>query len=88
VPSQLSGGEEQRVATARALVTSPKLLLADEPTGNLDTATGNQVIDQILSLHAAGATVIVVTHNAEIADRFPRTIHLLDGAVIDSPGEL
>jgi len=84
LPSQLSGGEEQRVATARAMVASPKLLLADEPTGNLDTDTGERVLDQILSLHSRGATVLVVTHNASIADRCQRSLHLLDGRLVDA----
>jgi putative ABC transport system ATP-binding protein len=79
LPSQLSGGEEQRVAVARAMVASPSLLLADEPTGNLDTDTGNRVIGQILVLHERGTTVLVVTHNEAIATLCQRSLYLLDG---------
>ena len=79
LPSQLSGGEEQRVAVARAMVASPSLLLADEPTGNLDTDTGDRVIGLILGLHERGTTVLVVTHNEAISTACRRSLHLLDG---------
>lgn len=81
VATELSGGERQRVAIARALVGSPSLILADEPTGNLDSKTSGAIVDLIGGLHEAGATIVVITHNPEIADAFPRTIALRDGAV-------
>src|SRR5262249_21138575 len=81
-PGELSGGEQQRVALARALVLAPKLLLADEPTGNLDTATSASIHDLFFDINRArGTTVVVVTHNASFADRMPRTVHLRDGKV-------
>ena len=88
LPSQLSGGEEQRVAIARAMVTDPKLLLADEPTGNLDTETGERVMDQILALHGEDATLLVVTHNPAIAGICGRTLSLLDGRLITVPRDV
>jgi putative ABC transport system ATP-binding protein len=77
----LSGGEQQRVAIARALMGDPVLLLADEPTGNLDTRTGAAVIDLLMDLNAQGVAVVVITHEHEVADRFPRTISIRDGLV-------
>ncbi|MBX3471695.1 MAG: efflux RND transporter periplasmic adaptor subunit [Planctomycetes bacterium] len=79
---QLSGGQQQRVAIARALVTEPRLILADEPTGNLDTKTTQEVLDMLLGLNAEGITVIVVTHEPEVAERFPRRIEVRDGLVV------
>ncbi len=80
-PTQLSGGQQQRVAIARALVHTPKLLLADEPTGNLDTQTGQEIVDLFGSLHGEGRTVVIVTHEAEIAARAERIVILRDGLV-------
>lgn len=82
-PGELSGGEQQRVAVARALVLHPTLLLADEPTGNLDTKTGDKVIQLIFSLNQSrGVTLVIVTHNESLARRFPRQIYLVDGRVV------
>lgn len=85
-PNQLSGGERQRVAVARALVNEPSLLLADEPTGNLDSKNGEDVMQLFHELHAAGRTIIVVTHNPEIAERLPRVVTLKDGYVQTDTG--
>jgi putative ABC transport system ATP-binding protein len=78
-PNQLSGGQQQRVAVARALVGNPSLILADEPTGNLDHANGDQLMELLDELHAEGATLITVTHNPVYAERATRRIHMLDG---------
>jgi putative ABC transport system ATP-binding protein len=85
-PTQLSGGERQRVAIARALVGRPAIVLADEPTGNLDSATGQAIMTLIDELHADGATIAVITHEHEIAARFPRQIALLDGRIVTDTG--
>lgn len=80
-PSQLSGGQRQRVAIARAIGTDPSILLADEPTGNLDTKTGNEIMDLFHALQAQGRTIIMVTHDPETAERCERTIHIRDGRI-------
>jgi putative ABC transport system ATP-binding protein len=82
-PEQLSGGQRQRVAIARATVTRPKVLLADEPTGNLDHRSGRDVIDTIEQLNAGGLTLIVVTHDPDVGQRAQRQLHMLDGRLMD-----
>jgi len=79
--TKLSGGEKQRVAIARALVGRPAIVLADEPTGNLDTKTSDSIVQLIEELHEEGASIVVITHNKEIAARFPRTVALRDGLI-------
>jgi putative ABC transport system ATP-binding protein len=83
MPKQLSGGQQQRVAVARALVTRPKLLLADEPTGNLDTANGDAVLDLLTAINRSGTTIVMVTHSAEHAKRARRIVHMLDGRIVE-----
>lgn len=84
LPSQLSGGEMQRVAIARALINDPKILLADEPTGNLDSKNAEAVFAIFKKLHLAGLTVIVVTHDSELANRAEQSFHLKDGKILNS----
>ena len=81
IPAQLSGGQQQRVAIARALAGDPKVLLADEPTGNLDTTMAHQVMELLEQIHAGGTTIVMVTHDPELASRAQRNIHLIDGRV-------
>jgi putative ABC transport system ATP-binding protein len=81
LPGKLSGGERQRVAIARALLGAPSILLADEPTGNLDSRTSAEIVELFRDLHAQGATILVITHNRELARALPRTVTILDGRI-------
>ncbi len=85
-PTQLSGGQRQRVAIARALVGQPAIVLADEPTGNLDQTTGHSILGLIDQLHQAGSTIVLITHDHAIAERMPRKVELLDGRIVTDTG--
>jgi putative ABC transport system ATP-binding protein len=85
-PTQLSGGQRQRVAIARALVGQPAIMLADEPTGNLDQATGESILTLIDQLHQTGSTIVVITHDHDIAERMSRKIELIDGQIVADTG--
>jgi len=87
LPSQLSGGQQQRVAVARAIVGEPSIMLADEPTGNLDSKNGDAVMELLRELHRAGSTICMVTHDARFARHADRTIHLFDGRVVEDTVE-
>jgi putative ABC transport system ATP-binding protein len=89
-PSKLSGGQRQRVAIARALVGEPAIVLADEPTGNLDSASGTAIVGLLESLNAEGATIVVITHDRELAAHLPRQVEVLDGRIVtdSAPAEL
>jgi len=87
LPSQLSGGQQQRVAVARALAGDPAVLLADEPTGNLDSKNGEAVMDLLSALHREGATIVMVTHDNRFASRADRTVHLFDGRIVQEQTE-
>ena len=87
-PAELSGGQQQRVAIARALAGSPRLLLADEPTGNLDSQMARGVMELLEGLHREGATIVMVTHDPQLAARAQRNVHVIDGQVVDIAAEL
>lgn len=86
-PAQLSGGQQQGVAVARALVGDPAILLADEPTGNLDSRNGEAVMELLRDLHRAGATICMVTHDERYSNHADRTVHLFDGRIVDESTE-
>ena len=83
LPTELSGGQQQRVAIARALVTNPSLILADEPTGNLDSKTSREIMDIFHELHAQGNTIVLITHDNDVAKQAERAIHILDGQITE-----
>jgi len=87
-PGELSGGQQQRVAIARALAGQPRLLLADEPTGNLDSQMARSVMDLLEELHREGATIVMVTHDPQLAARAQRNVHVIDGQVVDMAADL
>lgn len=86
LPHELSGGEQQRVAIARAVVNRPGILLADEPTGNLDSVSGASIVELLHELHEAGTTIVVITHDAELAARLPRQVAIRDGRIVSDSG--
>jgi putative ABC transport system ATP-binding protein len=81
IPSQLSGGQQQRAAIARAIAGEPRVILADEPTGNLDTAMSNSIMELLLQINGAGTTILMVTHNPELATQAHRQVHVVDGKI-------
>ena len=83
LPTELSGGQQQRVAIARALVTNPSLILADEPTGNLDSKTSREIMEMFHDLHAQGNTIVLITHDNDVANQAPRSVHILDGQLTE-----
>ncbi len=88
LPAQMSGGEQQRISIARALLREPDLVLADEPTGNLDSAAGNEVVALLRELHADGTTVAIITHDRELAAGLPRRVEIRDGRIVSDEGAL
>ena len=87
-PGELSGGQQQRVAVARALVTEPAMILADEPTGNLDSTSTKDVLGLLQDLHDAGRTIVLITHEADVAAAAGRIVHMLDGRIVDESDAL
>ena len=87
IPSQMSGGQQQRVAIARAIAAKPDIIMADEPTGNLDSKTGGQVMDILRTLHHSGSTVLLITHDDSIAASANRVIRILDGRIVSDTGK-
>jgi putative ABC transport system ATP-binding protein len=85
-PTQLSGGEKQRTAIARAIVGRPEIVFADEPTGSLDTHTGREIIELLRELNGDGATLVIITHDVELADALPRRVQVRDGEIVDDSG--
>lgn len=85
IPAKLSGGQQQRCAIARALITEAPVILADEPTGSLDSKTGQEIIDLLIELNRLGKSIVIVTHDEKIARQMPRTIYLTDGHIVDAP---
>ena len=83
LPTELSGGQQQRISIARALVTNPSWILADEPTGNLDSKTSQEIMDIFHELHGQGNTIVLITHDNDIAKQASRTIHILDGQITE-----
>lgn len=86
-PTELSGGEQQRVAIARAMVNNPQIIMADEPTGNLDTASGNSIMEVLADLHRNGATIVMVTHDTRLVQYATRLVHLLDGRIVNQTSD-
>ena len=86
-PTQLSGGQKQRVAIARAMVNNPKILLADEPTGALDSKSGEQIMELFQKLNEEGVTIVMITHDPKIASRAKRTVHIIDGMITEGNSE-
>jgi putative ABC transport system ATP-binding protein len=88
IPTAMSGGQRQRIAIARALVGQPAIVLADEPTGNLDSVTGGQILQLLQQLNARGATIIVITHDHELAARLDRQVHVRDGLIVSDTASI
>ena len=85
-PNELSGGQQQRVAIARALATQPSLILADEPTGNLDSQTGHEIMEMLKNLHKQGNAIILITHDIDVANKADRRLHIIDGKIDKDSG--
>ena len=87
MPNEMSGGQKQRVAIARALITQPQIILADEPTGALDSKSGKQVLELFESLNESGVTVVVITHDRKVAEQAKRIVHIIDGEITEEGQE-